>query len=90
MTYFNPHSFRNTLAKLGEEVCAGPEQFKVWSRNLGHEKVMTTFINYGAVAGQRQGEIIRELATPQPGEQSDVDGIAEAVLRKMRENGVGV
>jgi integrase len=90
LPYFNPHSFRNTLASLGEKICRGPEDFKVWSQNLGHEKVMTTFINYGTVSSQRQGEILRELAKPQPDKQSDADGIAEAVLRKMRENGVGV
>lgn len=59
LTYFNPHSFRNTLVQLGEEVCKTPEQFKAWSQNLGHEKVLTTFISYGVVTCQRQGEIIR-------------------------------
>ncbi len=49
LPYFNPHSFRNTLAQLGEEVCKTPEQFKAWSQNLGHEKVLTTFTIYGEV-----------------------------------------
>ena len=62
LPYFNPHSFRNTLARLGETVCQTPEQFKAWSQNLGHEKVLTTFYNYGEVGNQRQGEIIRDLA----------------------------
>ncbi len=44
LPYFNPHSFRNTLARLGEEVCKSPEEFKAWSQNLGHEKVLTTFL----------------------------------------------
>jgi integrase/recombinase XerD len=61
LPYFNPHSVRNTLAHLGEKLCRTPEQFKAWSQNLGHEKVMTTFSSYGAVAAVRQGEIIREL-----------------------------
>lgn len=59
-----------------------------WSHNLGHENKMTTFIFYGAVACQQQGEIICDLAMPQPDRQSDAEGIAEAVVRKMRENGV--
>jgi hypothetical protein len=65
LPYFNPHSFRNTLVQLGQEVCKTPEQFKAWSQNLGHEKVLTTFLCYGEVAYQRQGEIIRHLAMPQ-------------------------
>lgn len=50
LPYFNPHSFRNTLVQLGQEVCKTPEQFKAWSHNLGHEKVLTTFLSYGEVA----------------------------------------
>lgn len=44
-----------------------PEQFKAWSQNLGREKVLTTFLSYGEVACQCQGEIIRNLAPPQKG-----------------------
>lgn len=39
LTYYNPHSIRNTLVQLGERVCKTPEQFKAWSQNLGHENV---------------------------------------------------
>jgi hypothetical protein len=35
-----------------------PEQLKAWSQNLGHEKVLTTFLSYGEVACQRQGETL--------------------------------
>jgi integrase len=28
LRYFNPHSFRNTLVRLGQDVCKTPEQFK--------------------------------------------------------------
>lgn len=44
LPYFNPHSFRNTLAQLGEKTCTSPETFKAWSQNLGHEQVLTTFL----------------------------------------------
>jgi hypothetical protein len=71
LPYFNPHSVRSTLVQLGQEICKSPEQFKAWSQNLGHEKVLTTFLNYGEVACQRQGEIIRGLAAPQEVMQSD-------------------
>ena len=62
--YFKPHSFRKTLAHLGERICQTPEQFKAWSQNLGHEKVLTTFASYGEVASPRPAEIIRALAQP--------------------------
>lgn len=61
LPYANPHSFRNTLVRLGEEVCRTPEEFKAWSQNLGHEQVLTTFCSYGTVAGHRQGEILAAI-----------------------------
>ena len=61
LSYFNPHSFRKTLALLGSQVCRSPEEYKAWSQNLGHENVLTTFSSYGHVARNRQAEIIREL-----------------------------
>ena len=89
LPYFNPHSFRNTLAQLGEEVCKTPEQFKAWSQNLGHEKVLTTFLSYGEVACQRQGEIIRGLSKSQGLISPDADMIAEAFLRKLNASEIG-
>jgi len=88
LPYFNPHSFRNTLVQLGQEICKTPEQFKAWSQNLGHEKVLTTFLCYGEVACQRQGEIIRDLAKAQRPMPTGVDQIAEAVYKKLRSSGV--
>lgn len=61
LPYFNPHSLRDTLVQLGEQVCTTPEQFKAWSQNLGHERVMTTLTSYGTVAPHRQAELIRGL-----------------------------
>lgn len=88
LPYFNPHSFRNTLVKLGEESCQSPEHFKAWSQNLGHEKVLTTFLNYGEVACQRQGGIIRGLETTRPKLQPDVSILAKAIVSEMRKSGV--
>lgn len=84
LPYFNPHSFRNTLVRLGEEVCQTPEQFKAWSQNLGHEGVLTTFLSYGEVASRRQGEIMRSVATPQFATPPSINEFAEAVARKLR------
>jgi integrase len=88
LPYFNPHSFRNTLVRLGEDVCKTPEQYKAWSQNLGHEGVLTTFLNYGEVACDRQREIIRGLATPEQTVQSDAREIAEAVVKRLLDSGV--
>jgi integrase len=49
LRYFSPHSLRKTLARLGQETCKSPEEFKACSQNLGHESVMTTFASYGQV-----------------------------------------
>ncbi|MEA2082835.1 MAG: hypothetical protein U9O82_01055 [Thermodesulfobacteriota bacterium] len=74
---------------FGEQVfCKTPEHFKAWSQNLGHEKVLTTFLSYGEVACQRQGEIIRDLANPQENKPSDAEEIAKAVFEKLSKNGV--
>jgi integrase len=61
LPYFNPHSFRKTLALLGGQCCRTPEEYKAWSQNLGHEHVLTTFCSYGDVSGYRQSEIMRSL-----------------------------
>lgn len=90
LDYFNPHSFRNTLVQLGETTCNNPEAFKAWSQNLGHEKVMTTFLNYGEVAYQRQGEIIKGLATPQQAMPPGVNELAKAIAQEMRNSGLEV
>lgn len=87
---FNPHSFRNTLVRLGEELCRSPEEFKAWSQNLGHEKVLTTFLSYGEVACDRQGAIFRTLAAPQQPVPSGINELAEAVVRVLRDSGISM
>jgi len=88
LQYFNPHSFRNTLVRLGQEVCKTPEEFKAWSQNLGHEQVLTTFLSYGEVPCDRQGEIIRASANPQPAIPSNLSEFAKAVAKELRASGV--
>ena len=84
LPYFNPHSFRNTLVQLGQNFCKTPEDFKAWSQNLGHEKVLTTFLSYGAVECRRQGEIIRGLSAPQQAMPPGAEEIADAVFIRLR------
>jgi integrase len=64
LPYAKPHSFRDTLARLGERLCRTPEEWKAWSQNLGHESEATTFVGYGRVPQHRQTEIIRALGRP--------------------------
>ena len=64
LPYFNPHSFRKTLALLGGDLCETAEHYKAWSQNLGHDHVLTTFTSYGDVSSYRQAEIMRLFASP--------------------------
>jgi integrase len=79
LPYFNPHSFRNTLVRLGLALCRSPEEFKAWSQNLGHEGVMTTFRSYGDVASARQDEIMRSFSMPRPSDATTKQLIDEVV-----------
>jgi integrase len=84
LPYANPHSFRNTLVALGQQRCRTPEDFKAWSQNLGHEKVMTTFMSYGTVEPRRQEELLRRLGTPDEG-KDEAANLREQ-LRRILEN----
>ena len=90
LPYFNPHSFRDTLVHHGMNDRLSPEQMKAISQNIGHGNVLTTLTSYGEVSYQRQGEIIRGLATPQQAAQPDVKELAKAIALEMRSSGVGV
>ena len=90
LPFFNPHSFRSTLVQLSQTLCRNPEDFKSWSQNLGHEGVLTTFYSYGTVAPRRQGEIMRELASPRSRVPGNADELADAVVRAMRRDGMKV
>jgi integrase/recombinase XerD len=81
------------LARLGQQTCHTPEEFKAWSQNLGHDSPMTTFASYGQVDTMRQAEIIRNLgqATPDPSHDADlVHSIAELVAQHRRGGSVGL
>lgn len=86
LPYFNPHSFRNTLARLGEQLCQTPEEFKAWSQNLGHEGVLTTLYNYGIVEDYRQAELIKQLKEPRQELNLDVQALIDATIKKMMDN----
>lgn len=90
LPYFHPHSIRKTLARLGQQLCKTPEDFKAWSQNLGHEQVLTTFLSYGSVAVDRQGKIIRELDTARQTKHHEAEDIAERIVSKLRSEGARV
>lgn len=81
LPYFNPHSFRNTLVRLGENLCQTPEEFKAWSQNLGHESVLTSFYSYGDVPDYKQAELLRKLAKPA---ESNSPGMEEQFKQFMQ------
>jgi integrase len=61
LPYSNPHTFRKTLARFGQQTCRTPEEYKAFSQNIGHEGVLTTFTSYGQVPLDQQAAIIRSL-----------------------------
>ncbi|MBG6199751.1 integrase [Labrenzia sp. EL_13] len=91
LPYFNPHSFRKTLAQIGERTCRTPEEFKAWSQNLGHENVLTTFTSYGEVGSHRQAEILgslvhRKEGSSAPEERIPDNATIQCVLEHLRQN----
>jgi integrase len=56
---YSPHSVRDSLAHLRDEICRTPEQRKAFSANLGHSSEKVTETYYGKVDDQRREEIFR-------------------------------
>jgi integrase len=81
LPYFSPHKFRDTLAHIGQRICIGPDQFKAWSQNLGHESPLTTFTSYGQIDPHRQGELIKGL-----GEKKEEDNDLKEILSILKGN----
>ena len=89
LPYYNPHSFRNTLATLAGQWCNSPEQYKAWSQNLGHEKPLTTFLSYGYVEDHRQSELIAEMGKSKGFDsvQIDLDSLISMVEARIEDRG---
>lgn len=72
LPYSNPHTIRKSLVALAFRLKLPPEEMRAWSMNLGHERMLTTFLNYGEVPPERRAEIMRNLARAQePDRESD-------------------
>lgn len=88
LPYFNPHCFRHTLARLGQQICPTIEAFKAWSQNIGHERMLTTLTSYGTVSAAKQAELIRGLGQAQPDDQeARIAQLVAATIRQMRHLG---
>lgn len=88
LPYFNPHCFRDALVQLGERLCTTPEQFKAWSQNLGHERVLTTLTSYGKVPAARQAEVMRGFVAGEPANDDErIAAIVAATVRQMQLGG---
>jgi len=59
--YFSPHTVRNTLVQLGEDICEEIGDFKAWSQNLAHEDMLTTLSSYGHLPERQQFSRIQRL-----------------------------
>ncbi len=88
LSYYNPHSLRTSLGRMGEQLCKSPEAFKAWSQNLGHEHVLTTLTSYGTVRTERQGEIIRELAKGAEQSKAEPSVLVKDLVEELRKSGV--
>ncbi len=60
-----------------------PEEFKAWSQNIGHERVLTTFNAYGNVAAHRQAEIILGLGNTEGAPRAVSNDATIAALEVM-------
>ena len=85
LPYYNPHRFRHTLARLGEQICPTIEAFKAWSQNIGHERMLTTLTSYGNVPAAKQAELIRRVGQgATESEEERIAAIVAATMRKMQ------
>jgi hypothetical protein len=57
LPYFNPHSFRKTLALLGGQRCKTPEEYKAWSQNEPRA-VTATFYYFARRALKQERDVL--------------------------------
>ena len=86
LPYANPHSYRKTLARLGERLCQTPEEWKAWSQNMGHDSEATTFVGYGEVASHRQKEIMTALANPHRQRSNMIIGLYDCPCLRRKDH----
>lgn len=85
-SYYNPHSFRDTLVRLAYERCKTPEDLKAWSQNLGHSSPLTTLTSYGAIETYNQGEIIKRLGVNKAEDNSSLKSLEKKIDLLLMQN----
>jgi integrase len=84
--YYNPHSFRKTLVRLGQKVCTTWEEAKAWSQNLGHADIVTTNVDYGRIDDETQIAVVRRLGHSDTNQvESNPDSLTEFIQRVAKE-----
>lgn len=76
--YSPPHSLRRTLMRLAYDLNLSPREMKAWSQNLGHDSMMTSLTNYGALSVDEQAATILAVADR---DGADADNPAVLVAR---------
>lgn len=61
IAYYNPHSFRDTLAQYTLANSNSFEQVIAMSKNFGHSNVTTMLNSYGGLDHGKQNMLIKEL-----------------------------
>ena len=84
LPYSNPHTIRKTLVQLAYRLKLSWDEMVAWSQNLGHERMLTTFLSYGEVSSERRSEVIRALAERRdPG--NDYAAIGRSVVEMLQQ-----
>lgn len=88
LPYSNPHTLRKTLMAMAYDLNLTLKEMKAWSQNLGHERMLTSFLNYGEIPSDRQAEVMRKLANA-PARDSEVEVMARRLVEAARKEAAG-
>lgn len=61
LPYYNPHSLRQTLMRLGYDLDLTARELKAWSQGFGHTSPLTTLVSYGALGEHEQAAVMAGL-----------------------------
>ena len=61
ISYYHPHSFRDTLVQYGKEHCTSIQAFEAWSLNLGHTNFAVTLSSYGGISLDQRRNLVRNV-----------------------------
>lgn len=70
---YSPHSARDSVINLGDEICRTIEEEKAWSQNMGHSSESVTRRFYAKVDRARQDEIFEAFEIDRETSDDDKD-----------------